>query len=125
MMTNTVKIAPPNSLVLISDAQGGVVPDPDVIARKAEIISTTSCAAVCCLAANDGETEITMGPAGEVGPTDDPAYDGTIATPTRTIVVWTVEWRKLLEMDVPTLQTRLRVWTNRPREPDKVLIGFG
>jgi hypothetical protein len=124
-MTNTVRIAPPNSLVLISDAQGGVVPDPDAIARNAEIISTASCIAVCCLAAIDGETEITLGPAGAVGPADDPAYDGTIVTPTRAIVVWTVEWRKLLEMNVPTLQTRLRVWTNRQREPDKVIIGLG
>lgn len=125
MNTSTIKIAPPNSLVLISDAEGGVVPDPEDIARTAGIVSTDSCAAVCCLAEMDGVTEFTMGSARELGSSDKPAYDGMLATPSRTVVVSTVEWRKLMQADVPTERTRLRIWTNRPREPDRVIIGLG
>jgi hypothetical protein len=125
MTTSSVKIAPPNSLIFISDVDGGVVPDPDRIARTAGIVSTDSCVAVCCLAEMDGKTEITMGPAAEIKLSDNPAFDGMLSTPTRTLVVSTVDWQKLLEATVPTQQTRLRVWTNRRREPDKVSVGFG
>jgi hypothetical protein len=73
----------------------------------------------------DGKTEITMGSAGEVDPGQKPDFDSAIATPTRTIVVSTVELKTVLEASVPTLQTRIRIWTNRPKEPDKVIVGTG
>ena len=122
-MKTSIKAAPPNSLVLISDARGGSVPDR--FTRDQGIASTDTCVVVGCLAEIDGQTEITMGPAREVSPSAHPAFDGILATPSRTIAVSTVDWNKLLEANVPTSQTRLRVWTNRPREPDKVIVGFG
>lgn len=125
MTTNTIRTAPPNSLVLISDAQGAVVPDPNRIARNAGIISTNSCVAVCCQAAMDGETEITIGPALEVDPGDDPEFDRMLMTPTRIVAVSTIEWKSLLNLEAPSSITRLRIWTNHPREPNKVIVGLG
>jgi hypothetical protein len=121
-VVTSAKAAPPNSLVLISDAQGGSVPQD--FRREKGIVSTDTCVAVGCLAEMDGQTEMTIGPAGEVAPGADPVFDGMLATPSRNIVVSTIEWSKLLEASVPNLQTRLRVWINRAREPDKIIVGF-
>lgn len=125
MTTTTIKLAPPNSLIFVSGLDGGVMPDPEDIAQVAGIVATESCIAVCCLAEMDGVTEFTMGPACEVGSNSKPAFDGTLATPSRAVVVSTVEWRRLMEADVPTDETRLRIWTNRRSEPDRVIIGLG
>jgi len=125
MMAQTTKVSPPNSLIFVTDAQGGSAPDPDKIAREAGITAIDSCIVVCCLAEMDGRTEITMGPTGEVNPGKEPDFDGKLATPTRTVVVSTAERETILEANVRTLQTQIRIWTNRPREPDKVIVGIG
>ncbi len=122
-MTQTIKIAPPNSLVFISDVDGGVVPDPDTIAQSAGITATDSCVAVCCLAEMDGKTEITLGPVEEVILNEPPAFDGRLETPTHNVVVSTIELNRLLQVSVASSTTHLRIWTNRPKEPDQVIIG--
>ncbi len=124
-MTQTIKVAPPNSFVLICDVQGGIVPDPDAIAEAASISATNSCVTVCCLAEMDGETEIKLGPADEVWLDNRPAFEGTIETPTHTVAVFTTEWTKLLEINVSSESSQLKIWTNRSREPDKIVIGVG
>lgn len=122
-MAQTIKIAPPNSLVFISDADGGVGPDPDAIARSGRITATASCVAVCCLAEMDGETEITLGPIEEVSLNEPPAFDGRLETPDHNVVVTTSEWTRLLQINVTSGNTHLKIWTNRVREPDKIIIG--
>jgi hypothetical protein len=72
----------------------------------------------------DGETEVVLGSASEVDP-DGLAFDGTLATPSRKVVVTTVEEETVLKTTVPDIVTRVRVWTNRTREPDRVMIGVG
>lgn len=125
MTTTSITLAPPNSLVFIEDATGGMVPDPNRIALEAGITATDSCIAVCCLCSDDGPTKITMGPAQEVDPGEHPAFDGILATPTRTVAVDTVEVDGVLVANVPALRTRIRIWTNRPKEPDNVVVGLG
>jgi hypothetical protein len=122
-MTETVVTSPPNSICLITDVRGGIIPDR--FDRGEGVISTDSCIVVSCLAEMDGETEFTIGPARDVDPGNQPSFEGTLLTPNRIVVVSTVESKTLLEERVPTLQTRLRVWTNHPNEPDKVIIGLG
>jgi hypothetical protein len=125
MTTTSITLAPPNSLIFIEGARGGLVPDPNRIALEAGIISTDTCIAVCCLCADDGPTKIKMGEAREVDPGERPAFDGILATPTRTVAVTTVEVDRVLVSNVPALRTRIRIWTNRQREPDNVVIGLG
>jgi hypothetical protein len=122
MTTSSIKVAPPNSMFLISDAQRGFA--ADVSRSIPAIAATDTCIAVGSLAEMDGETKITIGPADEVDPGGHPTFDGALATPTRTVVVFTIEWKKLLEARVSSLQTRVRIWTNHPNEPDDVVIGL-
>jgi hypothetical protein len=123
MTISSLKIAPPNSLVLISDVQRGEVPEK--IDPEMGFGSTDSCIAVACLPDMDGETMIRLGPAAEVDPGSRPAFEMILSTPTRTVAVMTIEWVTLLKAGVPASSTRVRVWTNRSRWPDNVLIGLG
>lgn len=121
-MGRTIKISPPNSVLFVSDQAGGVAPQ---ITREKRIWATPSCVAFGCLMEQDGLTEVTLGPAEEVARQDSPAFDGFLETPLRAVVVSTSETRSVLEESVPGAHTRLRIWTNHPTEPDKVIIALG
>lgn len=71
----------------------------------------------------DGETEVTIGPVAAVNPGYAPVFDGSVSTPTGAIAVETVPLDKLYRMDVGT-SVRVRIWTNRDRAPDKIIIGL-
>lgn len=118
-MVKSVKIAPPNSLLFISDPNGGEAPDP---VRGAPVLSTPSCISVACLMWQDGETEVSLGSDVKVDETRIAAFDGMLETPNRSVIVSTVEGDTVLEAHVPRTRTHVRVWVNRPREPDKVTI---
>jgi hypothetical protein len=120
-MSVSVRIAPPNSLLLISEAP--TTTGPSSLTIGARIGSTRTCIAVGCLAFIDGETRVALGKPIETN--DRPAFDGYLDTPRRKVAVWTVEWKRLLETSVPTTRTRIRVWTNHPTEPDDVYVGVG
>lgn len=121
MMTLRARLAPPNSLIFISDPYGGSAPYPK---RGATVLATSSCISVACLMSQDGETEVTLGPADEIAPGHVPAYDGELETPHRVVTISTVEGEAVLEASVPERSTRVRVWVNRPREPDVIKVGL-
>jgi hypothetical protein len=121
-MAKTLKIAPPNSLIFISDASGGV--GPEFVPNRL-VLSTDSVISVGCLASMDGETKITLGPASEVGPSGLPAFDGLLETPSGKIVISTVEDDNILEADVPSVRTGIRIWANHPVEPDDIVVAWG
>lgn len=121
-MADTILIAPPNALIFISDSSGGKVP---VFVPKRSILATDTMISLSCLPDMDGETQITLGSVLEVGSAAPPIFDGMIKTPTSNIVISTVEDEEILSAAVPSLETRIRVWTNRPDEPDEILIGWG
>lgn len=73
----------------------------------------------------DGETRVTLGDAVAVNAIDPPAFDGILDTPSHTVILSTVEHKTILHSAVPNIQTRVRIWTNHPTEPDQVLIGLG
>jgi hypothetical protein len=118
----SIKIAPPNSILLIADRSGGVVPS---ITRGQRIWSTPSCIVFGCLAFMDGETDVTLGVATDVDPGTPPAFEGLLETPNLSVVVSTVEWKTVLWAQVLSKKTWIRIWTNRSQEPDKVVIGIG
>jgi hypothetical protein len=64
-MQRSTRIAPPNSLVFISDPDGGQAPIP---VRGARILSTPSCISVGCQCEIDGDTQIKIGGAAELDP---------------------------------------------------------
>ena len=118
----SAKVAPPYSLVIVEDAGGGSFPDPETL-RHSPIVATDSCIAIGCLMAQDGETEITLGPTRQVDSGSPPAFQGTLNTPTGRVAVRTVLLTTILEMSVPLPTTAIRVWVNHPTEPDKVIVG--
>ena len=73
----------------------------------------------------DGPTEVTLDAATNVDPGNAPVFDGSLETPSRTVVASTVDRKPLLRVSVPGNQTRVRIWTNHPMEPDKVVVGVG
>lgn len=75
-MIRSIKIAPPNSLVALSDVTGG---EPPASMDGSLIVSTPSCIVVGCLVDADGETEFIMGPAHEVDPGEQPMFDGRLS----------------------------------------------
>ena len=121
-MSHSVTIAPPNSLVVISDAHGGEVP---LAMRAKRIVSTRSCIAVGCRMFADGPSRFTLGPAREVDPGMPPSFEGSLEAPSRTVVVSTVERQALRRAQVPSREVRVRIWTNHPTEPNEVVIGLG
>jgi hypothetical protein len=121
-MSCSTSIAPPNSLLLISDPNRGQGPE---FIEGPLILSTPSRISVGCLMFADGETEVTLGTSDEVDPGEPPAFDATLETPSHAVVVWTVEDEMVLSAKVPDAETRVRIWVNHPTEPDKVIIGLG
>ena len=121
-MISSVKIAPPNSLLFISDPNGGVAPFP---VKGAQVLATNSCVSIACYPSIDGETAVTLGPSQDVNPGSSPVFDGNLETPNRSIVVSTVEREVVLKEDVPEMTTRVRAWVNKPLMPDQVVIGYG
>jgi hypothetical protein len=117
---NSVKTAPPNSLVLIEDPSGGNVP---ASMAGSLVASTMSCIAVGCKSEADGETEFRLGAVGEVDPGNRPVFQGALETPTRKVSLRTVLGHTILEMPVAGKQTTVRVWANDPKEPDEIIVG--
>jgi hypothetical protein len=115
-------IRPINSLIFIAARSGGEIPD---WVRDKLILSTASCIAVGTYPEPDGPTEVVLGVSSEVDPGDVPAFDGSLETPDRSVVVSTVECATVLECDVWEAKTRIRIWLSHPRWPDKIVIGLG
>lgn len=122
-MTSTSKrIAAPNALILISDLGGGIAPN---FMGGSLIASTPSCIAVGCMADCNGQTEVTLGAADEVGLRGTPAFEGELETPNHAIAARTILREMILQAPVPQPRTRVRVWVNHPSEPNRVIIGLG
>ena len=119
-MKTSMRLVPPNSTVLVEDSSGGEIP---ASMNQSLITATDSCMAVGCMAEDDGETEITLGNCSSVDTGKQPQFEGLLRTPNRKLAVRTVHGVTLLEMPVPTTETRLRVWVNDPSEPDRIAVG--
>jgi hypothetical protein len=114
-------IRPVNSLLFVSDPAGGVVPE---WIQGTLVLATPSCISVSCHPEQDGPTEVILGKARDVDPGDHPVFDGELETPGRIVVISTVERKTVLETRVPDTHTRVRIWLNHPRWPDKVIVGL-
>ena len=121
-MSQAVIVRPVNSLLFISDSNGGVAPLPT---RGAMFLATASCISFCCYPEQDGPTEVVLGLRKEVDPGDPPSFKGDLETPNRVVLISNVVREKLLESRVPEMLTQVCIWLNHPRWPDKIIIGLG
>jgi hypothetical protein len=127
--TAKITIAPPHSIFFISDPDIEVVPKID--GRTPTIWATSSCLVIGCLMFQDGTTDLTL-LAGEeadrgavrlAGDREfDRVFDGMLQSPGKRLVVSTSEKQVLLKLAVPAANSRIRVWTNHPTEPEKIVV---
>jgi hypothetical protein len=93
---------------------------------RGELSLPIKCINVGCLYWNEGDTTITLGPFKELTPqTKAPKFDGLLDTPEYRVVLSDANMPEILSMEVPGAQTRVRIWTNHPTEPDDVVIELG
>lgn len=123
-MLQSVTIAPPYSVVLITGRDdGGDIP-PSM--GRSVIAATESCIAVGCLSDADGPTEFVLGPTREIAAAgEEPVFEGRLQTPDSAVVVRSIEGEIILETQVSTKNTLVRIWVNDVLEPSRILIGVG
>jgi hypothetical protein len=109
MASKSVRIRVLNSLLVIRDELSQELPDID---RDGAVWSTASCVLVTCMPDSDGETHVTLGGVNEVGQDGTLIFDRRLETPSRRIVIDGVMEKKILQTDVRTSKTRMRIWTN-------------
>lgn len=120
-MTQKTTARPVNSLVVVEDPKNQDVPPWE---DGKLVVASSTALFVVCYPEIDGPTEIVLGPASEVGLKRAAEYDGDLMTPSRKVVVTNVELKTLLSEKVSGTKTRVRVWLNHDRWPDKVVIGL-
>jgi hypothetical protein len=118
-MNKSIQIAPPNSFIVVIDRATRDLDVPRVIPGRKNVAGTPSCIAMGTLCNLDGETSLSLT---DQAPAGEPAYDGILETPTRRVSVCSMLLEPFIECDVPGETTRVRVWTNRPSEPDNIQI---
>ena len=107
------------ALVLVEDSAGG---EPPLTVPGQLVAATPSAIAVGCAAS--ATTELTVGDLGAAeGKASAPVFDGQLATPSRRLAVRTILGATLLEVTVPTIDTRVRIWANTATEPTALRIG--
>ncbi|WP_342359658.1 hypothetical protein [Terrarubrum flagellatum] len=116
----SIDVSPPNSILFISDIDGGTPPMP---VRGAMILASPSGVSVACYPEQDGPTTIVIGAMNEVALAVEPLFDGTIETPNGVLMASTSELEKLMEAEGAKPRAHIRVWTNHPKWPDQIMIG--
>ncbi len=121
-MASSAKTAPPYSLVLISDSNGGDIP---AVMGNSLVVSTDSCIAIGCRVDADGDTLFILGDTREVDPGSGPIFHGNLKTPGHRVAIKSVIGQTILETSVPQQETIVRIWVNDLREPDQIIVGIG
>jgi hypothetical protein len=117
-----MRFSPANSIVFISNDLEAPVPEPII---EGLISYNAYCVCVGCYPEVDGETEFFLGKADTPPEGFEMVFDGVLKTPTKTLMIWTVEDEVLLEDAVLNFENRVRVWVSHPRWPKKIVVGWG
>lgn len=118
-----IRLAPPNSIFFFEDAVGGRSPELDD--QEIRIWASQSTLIVGCLANMDGDTDLTVSDSEADALGELPRFQCIIDTPSRVLQVTTSELKLLMEFTVAGSRTRVRVWTNRLQEPDRIVVVLG
>jgi hypothetical protein len=83
------------------------------------------CINVGCRMWHDADIWIALGRPNEVHLAGKPALDWPILTPDRQVLLFDANHPELMRLPAGTNNTRIRVWTNHPTEPDEVIVVVG
>ncbi len=121
-MTTRKTIRPINSMVCIHDATRFDVPD---LEDGKPVTATAKCVLMLTYPECDGRTDVTFGPLTGAEPSFPLYHDAVLETPSRRVVMSTVDEQILFSQVVPDVLTRVRVWLNQPWHADVAVVGFG
>lgn len=120
----SLRIAVPNGLLFVRDSNVRELPDLDD--EQASFWSTSTCIMIASEIDCEGETSITIGSANDVVQNRPPAFDRTLRTPSRKLIVEIVPGETVHEAAISTDITRIRIWTDgNHRVAETVVIGIG
>jgi hypothetical protein len=121
-MMGRAKIAPPHSVILVSEPGRGDIP---ILSHGSPIAATASCIAIACRSEADGATEFILGSLAEVGTDAAPVFSGVLETPGNLVALQTVFNEVIIESPVSTNNTKVTIWISDPYEPDRIVVGLG
>jgi hypothetical protein len=121
MASTLTRVPVLNSLLYVRDPTTRELPEID---GNQAVWSTASCVAISCLPDSEGDTEVIIGPSSDIAEDGQPLFDGRIRTPSRTVIVETVLQEIILQAQVSTVDTRLRIWTDGHPATEKVTVAF-
>lgn len=124
-MIQKAVVRPQHSILFLEDVGGGEIPTPPAKDDPAQAWATQSCILFHIFPEPDGPTEVTMGPHGEVDPGMPPKFSREIKTPSRALRVVQSDDTVVFQTRVSGSVTKVSIWFNHPRWPDKVTIGLG
>jgi hypothetical protein len=125
MKTISLKVAVPNALLFIRDSRISDVPDVDY-GDGSSVWSIPTCVVITCLIDSEGETDITLGAANQVKPSQKLLFDDLLETPSHKLILELIPDEKVLEVDLPSQKNRVRIWTDgRHQCAETVVIGIG
>ncbi len=111
----------PYSIILLAGKGNREIPE---LVDGQLIVTTPTCIAIGCRADVDGATSLTLGDQADVMRSQVATYRGVLETPTRVVLLQTVEEQHVLEMQVDSARTVVTIWANHPYEPDDIVIGL-
>lgn len=123
MTVKKISVAPEYLSFYIAGVDDITVPlDHDGIG----VVASHQCINVSCLYWNEGDTTIALGSFEELPPrAEPPRFDGMLDAPEYRVVLSDANMPEILSIEVPGAKTRVRIWMNRPRYPDDVVIALG
>jgi len=124
-VNDTVRISPPNSLLLIGDPRTKDLPES---LGDGLLAATDSCVAVGTLVEVDGPTTITLTDREGADPAALPSltvFSGRLTLPSGILAVCDVNGEMLLRRDSPDHAEHVTILVNDPDEPDEIAVVAG
>jgi hypothetical protein len=92
---------------------------------KQGIFYSPDCINIPAIYWNEGDTHVKFGPASDVIEAGQPDFDGILNTVKKEIILFDAIEPQFAIAQVPSTETRIRIWINHPTSPDQVTIAWG
>lgn len=124
-MKTETRVAPPNSIVFLTDGAlptDGSIEVPEVTREDKIVWATPTCVVVGTLCEVDGESHLVLS---DESPSDKAtilAYESIVETPSKELALSNAQNELLVKIPVPNLHSRVNIWVNDTSEPDEIYV---
>lgn len=122
MINQTRTLRLPNSLLLVQDS--AAAEPPDSFSGRL-ITASPTCIAIGTLSEADGETTVRLVDSNERALPALEEFVGELDTPSRYILVSTVDGQEIMRQLVEEAKVRVRIYVSHSVEPDDVAVVIG